>query len=107
MHEPLWTLKGPVTGLLLEPALYFLPRRRACLWWVAQEESGAGRHEALVFTGLCATKRTSFLAYDVDLIQPTYGALVDLGQTPFFSGVCANLRICRSLGTKALRHFVR
>src|SRR5713226_8149777 len=92
MSNVVWKMKGPSTGLMREPKMFVMLRRSSCLWWVAEEETGGGRNEALVFTGIEAYKCTYFLAYPVELLSATYDTLVDLGQTSFLSEICEKLK---------------
>lgn len=103
MPNVVWKMKGSSTGLLREPKMFVMLQRSSCLWWVAEEETGGGRNEALVFTGIEAYKCSYFLTYSVELLNATYDTLNDLGQTSFLSEICARLK--GRTNTKELRHF--
>jgi hypothetical protein len=83
--------------------MFVMSQRSSCLWWVAEEETGGGRNEALVFTGIEASKCTYLLAYSVELLSTTYDTLNDLGQTPFLTEICTKLK--ERTNVRDLKHF--
>lgn len=103
MFNVVWKMQGPSTGLIREPKMFVMSQRSSCLWWVAEEETGGGRNEALVFTGIEAYRCTYLLAYSVELLNATYDTLNDLGHTPFLSEITARLKGRTNI--EELRHF--
>ena len=103
MFKVVWKMKAPSTGLLREPKMFVMLQRSSCLWWVAEEETGGGRNEALIFRGIEAYKCSYFLTYSVELLNATYDTLNDLGQTSFLLEICEKLKGRED--AKELRHF--
>ena len=98
-----WKLSGRSTGWLREVDFVQPGHKKWSLWWIAANEDGSGKSEALTFTGVEALKHTEFLAYSPELINDTYDNLVDLGKTSFLAEVTANLQV--RMNVTDLRHF--
>ncbi|MFO1114440.1 MAG: hypothetical protein U1E28_02050 [Beijerinckiaceae bacterium] len=107
MADAEWKMPVPPTAITRGPNFKALPRRQCELSFYIEVETG-DKKESLLFDGVEAYKCTYLAALNVEMINATYGKLVDLGETEWLSEIVKVSTVYYTKSKKtppSLKHF--